>query len=77
MTKQKQDNTNSKGQIQVCNHVNCSCEYLVSTGQSQSVKDWYEYMSWNEKTQEIGASQKPVLCPKCVHLRWSTQDGHS
>lgn len=56
----------------------CACYvYLISAGQPQSVEDWYEHMSWDEQAQKVGATQEPVLSPKGVHLRRSTQDGHS
>lgn len=52
------------------------CEYLIGTGQPKPVEDRYEHMSRDEQTQEIGAAQEPVLCSKCIHFRWSAQDGH-
>lgn len=56
----------------------CACYvYLIGAGQPQSVEDWYEHMSWYEQAQEVGAAQKPILSPKGVHLRRSTQYGHS
>lgn len=51
--------------------------YLIGAGQPQSVEDWYENMSWDEQAEKVGAAQEPVLGPKGVHLRRSTQDGHS
>lgn len=51
--------------------------YLIGTGESQPIEDWYENMSRDEQAQEVGAAQEPVLGPKGVHLGRSTQDGHS
>ena len=53
------------------------CAYLIRARQPQSVEDWYENMSWDEKAQEEGAAQEPVLSPKGVHLRRSTKDSNS
>lgn len=50
--------------------------YLIGAGKPQSVEDRYENMSWDEQAQEVGAAQEPVLSPKGVHLRRSTQNGH-
>lgn len=53
------------------------CVYLICARQPQSVEDWYENMSWDEKAQKVRAAQEPVLSPKGVHLRRSTKDSNS
>lgn len=53
------------------------CVYLIGTGELQPIEDWYEHVSWDEQTKEVGAAQEPVLGPKGVHFGRSAQDGHS
>lgn len=50
--------------------------YLVRAGKAQPVEDGYEDVSRDEKAQEVGAAQEPVLRPKGVDFGRRPQNGH-
>ena len=50
--------------------------YLIGTGKMQAVEDWDEDVSRDQKSQEVGASQEPILGSESVDLSWCPQDGY-
>lgn len=51
--------------------------YLIGTGESQSVQQRNENISWNEEAQNVSTSHEPILSPISVDFCWHAYDGHS
>lgn len=50
--------------------------HLIGTGEAEPVEDRDEDVGRDEKTQEVGTAQEPVLCAVGIDLWGGAQDGH-